>query len=221
MVRSRRDDSGVTLTELVVVLALLGVMITAVFTTVQVLSGSASATTTNSTGANDMSYTMELLSKAVMGGRLLYASDQRIVFLTPTDDGGHEVQTVYARQSTNPSATAGELVWERWSSDDSGTVPVTGGAHTVWVMSESNANVTSSPEIPLFAFYKDATDSSIMGSTPPDMSATPDASVGAFCGTLPGGYNVTAIGRVRLRVASKFSEGVRDNYRDIVLRVRG
>jgi prepilin-type N-terminal cleavage/methylation domain-containing protein len=215
-----RDDTGVTLTELVVVLALLGVVLTAVFTTVQVLSDSAAATTQNSTGTNDMSYTMELLSKAIMGGRLLYASDQRIVFLTTTDDGGREVQSVYATASVDPSATAGQLVWERWSCDESATAPVA-GTYRVWVMSENNANLAPGAAVPLFAFYKDATDSSLMSELPPDKASAPDASVSAFLGTLPGGYNIQAIGRVRLRVAARFKEGVRDNFRDIVLRVRG
>lgn len=218
--RPVRNDAGVTLAELVVVMALLGVVLAAVFTTVQVLSDSAGATTQNSTGANDMSYTMELLSKAVMGGRLLYASDQRVVFLTMTNDGGHEVQSVYATASADPSATVGQLVWERWSSDASGTAPVA-GTHNVWVMSDNNANLYADTPIPLFSFYKDATDASLLSQVPPDRATAPDASLDAFVGTLPGGYNVQAIGRVRLTVAARFKEGIRDNFRDIVLRVRG
>lgn len=213
-----RSDAGVTLTEMVVVLGLLVITIGVVFTTVDVLSGSARTTSTNSTAANDLSYTMELLSKTLMGSKVLYASDDRVVVLV-TASGGYEVQTIYVTASGTPSATVGELVWERWSSDASGTAPV-GVEHIVWVMSENNANLTASPPIPLFAYYKDATDASQMASSPPDKSTAPDDSVAAFCGTLQGGYNVGAIGRIRLRVAARFSEGIRDNYRDIALRVR-
>jgi len=215
----KRNDVGLTLTEMVIVLALLGVTITAVFTTVQVLSLSARSTTTNSTAANDLSFTMELLSKQIMGSRLLYASDQRIVLLASMDDGSYQVQSIYTTPSVDPSAAVGQLVWERWSSDASGTAPA-GSTHTLWAMSENNTNLYTSPETPLFEFYKAASDSSLMATTPPDKSSSPDASVAAFVGTLPGGYSVTAIGRVRLRVSSRFTEGVRDNSRDIVLRIR-
>jgi hypothetical protein len=53
-----------------------------------------------------------------------------------------------------------------------------------------------------------------------DKATTPDTSVSAFAGTLPGGYPVSAIGRIRLHVATALNDGVRDDTRDIALRVR-
>jgi len=42
----------------------------------------------------------------------------------------------------------------------------------------------------------------------------------AFAGTLPGGYPISAVGRIRLHVLAAFNNGMRDDTRDIVLRVR-
>jgi hypothetical protein len=220
MVRRMRDrDAGLSLTELVIVCALLGVALAAIFAMVQVLSKSASTNTSNGTASNDLSYTLEELSKSLMDSKVLYANDQRIVVVNALGNGAYEVSSVYATGSADPSVSIGRLVWERWSSNASGTATV-GSSHTIWVMSEVNANVTTSSPVALFTYYKDATDASLMSAASGDKATATDLSVAAFTGALPGGYTVAAIGRIRLHPVAEFAGGVRDDTRDVVLRLR-
>lgn len=216
MVSRRRDDAGLSLTELVVVVGLLGVVIGVVFAAMNVLTRAASSTTADGLGVSGFTNTMELVSKTVMGSRVLYAGDQRIVILTTMDDGSHQVQSVYAAPAATPTATAGMLVWERWSSDASGSTAI-GGLHSVWVMSDVDANLSASPPVSLFTYFADATDASQLVTKQSDV----DTSATAFTGTLPGGYAVATIGRVRLRVAVQGASGVSVDQRDVVLRVKG
>jgi prepilin-type N-terminal cleavage/methylation domain-containing protein len=217
--RTHHHEEGVSLIEMLVVVAILGVALASIFAAVQVLTRSAGSNSANSAGTDDLSYTMELLSKTLMGSRVLYADDDRIVVLRQLGDGGFEVDSVYAIAAPVASSGSGNLVWERWSSDASGTTPV-GNAHNVWVMSTSNANLAATPAVPLFAYYKDATDASLMSAAAGDKGATPDSSVSAFTGVLPAGYTVSAVRRIRLHIVASFDTGVRDDSRDITLRVR-
>jgi len=219
MVRSadiHRSDAGFSLVEMLLVVALLGTALSVVFGSVQVLTQSAASNMEASAAAHDLSYSMELLSKTIMNGRLMYASDYRVMVLTQRANGTYQMNAVYATASPDPAR--GRLVWERWESDSTGTTPV-GTDHTLWAMSDRNVNTNVMPPIPLFEFYKDAADSSLMSGS--DLSATADPSLTAFVGELPGGYTVAAVGRIRLHVLAAFNAGMRDDTRDIVLRTRG
>ena len=215
-----RSDAGLSLTEMLLVTALLGIVITVIFGAVQVLAKSAASTTDNGTASNDLSYTMTVVSKSLMDSRVLYANDNRIVVLNTLADGSHVVQSIYASGTPGADGLGAQLISEKWESDASGTVPV-GSAHSVWVMSERNSNLSTSAPRPLFSYFKDSTDASLMSVASGDKASAPDASLSAFVGVLPGGYTPSAIGRIRLRVASQFAEGVRDDSRDITLRIRG
>jgi hypothetical protein len=210
-----RED-GITLLELLLVVALMGTALSVMFGAVQVLSRSASASTEESAAAHDLSYSMELLSKTIMGGTVLYANDNQLVVLTRGSGVSWQVNSITATKGVDPASTRGRLIWERWSCDASGTAP-TGTYHNVWVMSDRNVNRYTAPPIALFAYYKSSTDSSLMGAG--DRLISSGGRVSAFTGTLPDGYLPTAVGRIRLHVASAFNAGVRDDLRDIVLRL--
>jgi prepilin-type N-terminal cleavage/methylation domain-containing protein len=217
MVTRLRQDGGFSLVEMMLVVGLLGVVLAVVFGSVQVLTTSAANNMEESAAAHDLSYSMELLSKTLMGGKVLYAGDYRLVVLTQDPAGAWLVNSISATAAVGSTATRGTLVWEKWGSDPTGSTKV-GSYHNVWVMSDRNVNLSATPPISLFAYYRDATDAGLMGGA--DKSSTPDTSVSAFLGTLPGGYAVSAIGRIRLRVATALNDGVRDDTRDIVLRSR-
>ncbi|HEY5549168.1 MAG TPA: prepilin-type N-terminal cleavage/methylation domain-containing protein [Coriobacteriia bacterium] len=213
--RTRRGDGGFSLVEMMLVVAMFGVALSVVFGSVQVLTKSASSNMEQSAAAHDLSYSMELLSKAIMSGRLMYANDYRVMMLTQLADGTYQMNSVYTTAGADP--TRGNLVWERWGSNSGGTA-LSGGAHTTWVMSDRNVNATTDPSVPLFAFYTAVADASLMPAS--GKSASPDSSMSAFAGTLPGGYPISAVGRIRLHVLAAFNNGMRDDTRDIVLRVR-
>lgn len=217
MVTTRRED-GFTLTEMLIVVGLLGVALTVVFGSIQVLTKSAAVTMEENAAAHDLSYSMEVLSKTLMAGKVLYANDHHLVILDQRSNGSWEVSSIIATAGAGAASGRGRLIWERWGSDPSGSAPV-GGDHTVWVMSERNVNRSTTPEVPLFAYYRDATEAGRMGSV--DKGTGTDASVSAFLGPLPAGYTASAVGRIRLHVATAFNAGVRDDSRDIVLRQRG
>jgi len=191
---TRRADRGFTLVEMMVVIGLLGTVIGVIFGAVQVLSTSASTSMEESASAHDLSYSMEVLSKALMSGRVVYADDYQVQIVTTVTAGVYQLQSIYA--TSTPGATRGSLVWERWSSDANGTH----GAATTFhaEMSDRNMN-TIAPQVPLFAYYTGTTD---------DTTAPVSAGV----------YAATQIRRIRLTVAAAFGTGVRKDSRDIYLR---
>ena len=214
--RNAGRDGGFSLVEMVIVMGLLGTTLAVVFGAVNLLTLSTSTSTEESAAAHDLSYSMELLSKAIMGGTVLYANDNQLVVLTRSSGASWQVSSITATRGADPASTRGRLIWERWSSDASGTAP-TGTLHSVWVMSDRNVNRDATSPIALFAYYRSSTDSGLMSAGDRLISSGSRAS--AFTGILPDGYLPTAVRRVRLHVASAFNAGVRDDLRDIVLRL--
>ena len=190
---TRHSDRGFTLVEMMFVVALLGIVLGVVFGAVQVLTTSASTSMEESASAHYLSYSMELLSKALMAGtKVLYADDYRLEMVTQKTAILYERQSIYATPTLDP--TRGSLVWTRWSSDDS--VTVTPGATPTfnWVVSDRNLNSVT-PKVPLFAYYD---------SSNTTMTAT------------AGVYAASEVKRIHLHVLVALNGGVRDDSRDVV-----
>jgi len=211
--RTRRDE-GFSLVELVLVVALLGTTLGLVYGAVQVLTKSASTSTEESAAAHDLSYSMELLSKTLMGSKVLYAGDDQVVVLTQVGGSFWQVSSISATTGVAPLTTRGRLIWERWASDAGGTTQL--GSHTVWVMSDRNVNLYTTPATTLFTYYK-STGAAL--TTAADWNSSAGARVSTFTATPSGGYTVTGVARIRLHIASAFNAGMRDDSRDIVLRL--
>jgi prepilin-type N-terminal cleavage/methylation domain-containing protein len=215
--RHAGDDAGMTLVEIVIVLALLSVSLATVYTVVFAVMKSTSSNMDQASAAHDLAYTMELLGKTVSESRLRYADDQRLFMLVQTGGSSYQMNEVYVTTGTVVAGDRGNLVWERWDTDASGTAPV-GSGHTVVVMSDRNANLYTSPPTPLFVYYTSPSDTSALA--PSAKSASPDVSLAAFVGTLPGGYPLTSIGRVQIHLVSAVAGSAKDDTRDVTLRLR-
>jgi len=190
---TRHSDRGFTLVEMMFVVALLGIVLGVVFGAVQVLTTSASTSMEESASAHDLSYSMELLSKALMAGtKVLYADDYRLEMVTQKTAILYERQSIYATPTLDP--TRGSLVWTRWSSDASGTVTPGATPAFNWVVSDRNLNSVT-PKVPLFAYYD---------SSNTTMTAT------------AGVYAASEVKRIHLHVLVAFNGGVRDDSRDVV-----
>ena len=85
-----------------------------------------------------------------------------------------------------------------------------------------SANASSTSPIRLFSYYKayyqGSTDANLlMGSD--DGTYPTSAAVATLTGASSYGYPPSLIKRIRLHIASAFNAGVRDDFRDIVLRL--
>jgi prepilin-type N-terminal cleavage/methylation domain-containing protein len=213
--RHRGDDAGMTLAEIVIVLALLSISLITVYSVVFVVMKSTSVNMDQASAAHDLATTMEVLSRTVSEARLNYADDDRLFMVVQTGASSYQMNEVYVTTGTVAAGDRGNLVWEKWDTDATGTAPI-GSAHTVMVMSDRNANLYTSPPTPLFSYFADS------GNAPlgtADKSASPDTSVAAFAGTLPGAYPVTRIGRVRIHMVSAVVGSAKDDTRDVSLRM--
>jgi hypothetical protein len=201
---------------MVVVVALLGVTLTGVFAVVYAVSTATAQNMDQVSASQDLSLNMELLGQTIAGSRLEYASDYRLVMLTQTGASTYQMNEVYVTTGT-VAADRGNLVWEKWNTDQTGASPV-GTLHNVWVVSDRNANLHTSPATITFTYFRDSTDSSAM--LPANLSGVPDTSLASFVGTLPGGYPTSTIGRVRMHLVSAVVGSSKDDTRDITLRLR-
>lgn len=210
-------DAGFTLVELLIVVALLGVTLSGVYAVVFAVSTATAQNMDQVSSARDLSLNMELLGRTIQESRLEYASDNRLVMWVQTGSSTYQMNEVYVTTGTSSTGDRGNLVWEKWNTDASGTAPV-GSYHNVWVVSDRNANLYTSPATTLFAYFRDSTASSAMTSA--DLSSSTDASLSSFVGTLAGGYPAATIGRVRMHLVSAIIGASRDDTRDMSLRLR-
>jgi Tfp pilus assembly protein PilV len=218
MVRRRAgDDAGLSLAELVVVIALLGVSLTTVYTVLFTIFQSASSNMDQASASHDLAYTMELLSRTVSGSKVLYADDQRILMLVQTGASTYQMNEVYVTTGSAAAGDRGNLVWERWDTDAIGSAPI-GSYHNVWIVSDRNANLYTSPPTSLFVYFRDSTEGSVMVAS--DKASLPDTSMSAFVGALPGGYTTASIGRIKMHLVSAIAGSSKDDTRDITLRLR-
>ena len=191
---TRHSDRGFTLVEMMFVVGLLGIVLGVIYGAVQVLTTSAATSMEESASAHDLSYSMELLSKALMAGtEVTYADGYRLDMKTTQNaDGSYELQSIYATIPPNPTSTsdttAGLLVWTRSLLNADGTA-IGGNPTFNWVVSDRNMNAVDRK--PLFTYY-----------------AQNDTTM-----TVVPGVHVT---RIHLYVSVLFNKGRRDDSRDVV-----
>lgn len=143
-----------TLTEVLVASALLGMVITAGFAGLMVISKGGTISSSASIAAHDMADPLEMMSRMIMqnngfntatippGWSAIAPSQyQLLVWTNPKLGTNPELDAFY-------STDAGELVWERWVYNSGKTTFTT---HVRWVMSQNNANVARG--VPLFKYY--------------------------------------------------------------------
>jgi len=219
MVRRREGfDAGFTLVEMLVVVALLGVTLSGVYAVVFAVSTGVAQNMDQVSAAQDLAYNMEVLTKTVQESKLVYASDNRLLMLVQTGAGIYQMNEVYVTTGTSGASDREKLVWEKWNTDASGSAPID-SFHNVWVVSDRNANLYTTPPSVLFAYFRDSADTSVM--TLADLSTSSDTSLSSFIvEALPGGYPVATIGRVRVHLVSATVGASKDDTRDITLRLR-
>jgi Tfp pilus assembly protein PilW len=215
MTRQRRTE-GFTVAEMMIAIALFGLVIAAVFTVVQALSRSATTSVDQSNASRDLSYQLEILSKTIMQGKVIYANDD-VVFLRTRTNTGFRMNKVFVDTITQNGRVKGRLVVHRWNTNAAGTAP-SGSGETTWVVSDLNGNLLTSPPTVLFAYFRSHRDTDVLVAA--DKSPTPDTTLSAFVGTLPGGYSAGAITRLRLTAVTSQSSGTvfRSDSRDVAVR---
>jgi prepilin-type N-terminal cleavage/methylation domain-containing protein len=208
MTRTRRSE-GFTLVELLLVVVLFGLVITVIFTVVGALSTITASSSEQSNMARDLSYQLEILSKTIMQGKVIYANDD-VVFL-------RQRVKVHVDTVTNNGVVTGRLVVRRWSTNAAGTAP-SGGMDRTWIVSDLNGNLLTTPPTPLFTYFRSHRDTDLMVAA--DKSSVADTSLSAFVGSLPGGYSAGAIMRLRLTAVTRKSSGpgFQMDYRDVAVR---
>jgi prepilin-type N-terminal cleavage/methylation domain-containing protein len=216
-VRRERHTEGFTLVELLIVVALFGLVIAAMFTVLQALSRMTTDSVEQSTASRDLSYQMEILSKTIMQGNIVYANDD-VVFLHTRAGTGYRMSKVYVDTVTTNGVTRGRLVVDRWSANALGTTATS--AMTRWVVSDRNGNllVPLADRQPLFRYYVDGLDTSLLLATA--RASTDTTALASFVGNLPGGYPLGNLRRLRLTVVTSQSSGTlfRDASRDVRVR---
>ncbi len=215
---NKHRDAGFTLVELMAVVLIFSVFVGAMYSMLNLVSRGAADSVENSTGAEDLSYQLEIISKLVMQSELLYASDSLIVLRQPKGTA-FRVNAISVSTTSTPDGPAGVLTLERWETDPAGMTALANG-HSTWViMSTRNGNVLTTPPTPLFTYYTSALDGSALGSA--DTTTALDTSCSSFLGTLPGAYNVGNITRVRVHVLSKVSKDLtHSDTRDVAVRIQ-
>ena len=186
-----RDDSGFSLSELIIVLGLLSMVLMGAWGGMFYVTKSNSVSTFQGNAAHDFADPMEEMSRMIMQNLTINAADPyRIEVWTDRGmTGKPELDAFYATVDN-------KLVYESWGyTSDRLTIT----RHRLWVMSPSNYNRTTST--PLFTYY-DKTGAVIATSLVP--SKAPSDAV-----------------RVRVRLRVDMGSGVTaSDVRDIVFRNR-
>jgi type II secretory pathway pseudopilin PulG len=165
MKRPHRDELGVTLVELLVVLGILGFILAAAWLGMSALSHGGTAITTQDQASHTFADPLEEMSMVIMQNTTIQNTDPALnaydsslptngdycleAWTDRNNDGNPELNAFYAD-------SAGELVWDTWvySSPDRTSTP----SFHRWVMSATNSNVATG--IKLFHYY-DATGSEV------------------------------------------------------------
>jgi prepilin-type N-terminal cleavage/methylation domain-containing protein len=160
--RTREQDSGFTLAELLVVASLMGIILAASWLAFSAITASDKVTSSATAAAHDMSDPLESISKTVMqnNGFNITLVPPGVTAVTPTAYRmlvwtNRNLSTSTAELDAFYANSAGELVWERWLYNSNKTAFTT---HVKWVMTTANANVEKNK--PLFT-YLDATGAAI------------------------------------------------------------
>jgi prepilin-type N-terminal cleavage/methylation domain-containing protein len=190
-----RDDSGFSLSELIIVLGLLSMVLMGAWGGMFYVTKSNSVSTAQGNAAHDFSDPMEEMSRMIMQNLSIKAADPyRIDVWTDRNmDGAPELDAFYA-------TTDNKLVYETWGyTSDRLTVT----SHHLWVMSANNYNKTTNT--PLFTYYKKDSSGNLVTIGVSDVAATAPSNA------------------VRVRVQLKIDMGsgvTAADVRDIVFRNR-
>jgi hypothetical protein len=218
-VKRERHTEGFTLVELLLVIGLFALVITTMFTVVQALSRMTATSVDQSNMSRDLSYQLEVLSKTIMQGKVIYANDD-VVFLRTRTNTGYRMNKVFVDTVTTNGVTRGRLVVHRWETNAAGTAP--NGTYSQWVVSDRNGNLLTDPATPLITYFGGNEETDFLGTA--DKRSTEDTQVASFVGNLPGGYPVGEVMRLRLTAVTmqlnSESSGMllRSDSRDVAVR---
>jgi len=141
--RIARDEQGFSLSELIIVVGLMGTVIAMSWAGLSVMMKGNDISTSQGNSANAFANPVEEMSMILMqNGSVKSAAPNRVEVWTDRQiDGTPELNAFYVNSS-------GELIWESWKYNSARTSYT---SHNVWVMDNSNANVAQG--VPLFAYY--------------------------------------------------------------------
>lgn len=138
-----RDDSGFSLSELIIVLGLLGVVLAGAFAFSQVAQKSAEAAEMQSAFATDIARPLEIIEVYAQQNNGLEAWDNnRIVFFTDRNLDG------LAERVTIEALSDGQLRFLVWKTN---AARVNQTQEFNWILSERNSNVAAG--VPLFRYF--------------------------------------------------------------------
>jgi prepilin-type N-terminal cleavage/methylation domain-containing protein len=144
---SIRSDNGYSLAELLVVVAMLGVVLSTVYLFLGTSDGITATTQSLSTTAQALSNPPEIISKHVMQQTALTnASPYRLDVWTDRDMDANRERHSFRAEAPN------RLIWEMWEYDKNSGPTIL--SHSVQVLSESNRNVSAA--VPLFRYFDEA-----------------------------------------------------------------
>lgn len=141
--RRMEDDSGFSLSELIIVIGLLPVVLAVAWAGLMYATTSSAVSATQGNAAQDFANPMEQISRTIMQNTSIRsAQPDRIEVWTDRDmDGSPELDAFYVTADKR-------LVFERWAYNSGRTTVL---SHHVWNMSVNNHNVSTGAA--LFEYY--------------------------------------------------------------------